>query len=65
MKLNEYIKGVYGLSHSEFERLPNNIQKSIRAEHTSYLSLLNKFKSSEKLIQSYIESKNWFEVEIK
>lgn len=29
MKLNDYLKDVYDLSHSEFEILSNDIQKSI------------------------------------
>lgn len=61
MKLNEYLKDVYDLDHDEFESLPNNIQKSIREEHTLFLNWLNKFKSSTRLIKCHLESKGWFD----
>ena len=61
MKLNEYLKDVYDLGHSEFESLPNNIQTSIREEHNLFLNWLNKCKSSKNLIQGYLESKGWVE----
>ena len=47
MKLNDYLKDVYDLSHSEFETLPNDIQKSIREEHTTFLNFLSTKFSSE------------------
>lgn len=56
MKLNDYLKDVYDLSHSEFETLPNDIQKSIREEHTMFLNFLNKCKSSKSLIERYLKS---------
>lgn len=61
MKLNEYLKDVYELGNSEFESLPNNIQKSIREEHTMFLNWLNKCKSSKSLIERYLKSQGWFE----
>lgn len=61
MKLNDYLKDVYDLSHSEFETLPNDIQKSIREEHTIFLNFLNKCKSSKSLIERYLKSQGWFE----
>lgn len=60
MKLNEYLNDVYGLSHSDFDVLPNDIQKSIREEHILYLDLINKSKVSNRLILKYLESKGWF-----
>ena len=56
MKLNEYLKDAYDLNHSEFETLPNDIQKSIREEHNMFLNWLNKCKSSKSLIQRYLKS---------
>ena len=60
MKLNEYLNDVYGLSHSDFDVLPNDIQKSIREEHILYLDLINKSKFFNRLILKYLESKGWF-----
>lgn len=61
MKLNEYLKDAYDLNHSEFETLPNDIQKSIREEYNMFLNWLNKCKSSKSLIQRYLKSQGWFE----
>ena len=61
MKLNEYLDSVYGLSHSEFDILPNDIKKLIREEHVLYLDLINKSKYSKRLILKYLESKGWYE----
>ena len=61
MKLNDYLKDVYDLSHSEFETLPNDIQKSIREEHNTFLNFLNKCKLSKNLIERYLESQGWVE----
>jgi hypothetical protein len=61
MKLNDYLKDVYDLSHSEFETLPNDIQKSIREEHTTFLNFLNKCKLSKNLIERYLKSQGWVE----
>lgn len=59
MKLNEYLKDVYGISHSDFESFPKAIQKSIRDEHTTFGNWLNKCKSSKRLIEVYFESEGY------
>ncbi len=63
MKLNDYLKDVYGLDHSEFDSLPNPIKESIREEHTLCTRWFNKCKSSKRLIEVYLESEGYVEVD--